>query len=486
MDEGGVGGLMAPQRRALTVGLVLTITFVASEALAVVTVMPVVARDLGGLRLYGWVFSGFMLGSVIGIVAAGREADRRGPAVPFVAGVVLFGAGLALAGLAPSMGVLVAGRVLQGVGAGAVPSVAYATIGRSLPETLRARMMAVLSTAWVAPGLIGPAVSAEVARLFGWRWVFLGLLPIVAVAGTIAVPALIRLGPPASSGAEEHRMIDGFRTAAGATMILAGLTLAAGSGAGPGRLEAILGGVVLIAAGAAVGLPALRRLVPPGTLTARAGLPATILSRGLLTFTFFGADAYVTLTVTAVRHRTPVVAGIAVTGATVAWTAGAWIQARLSGTWEGRRLVRSGLVVVLAGIAGMVLVLLPGVPVAEGLAAWTVAGLGMGLAYAPISLMMLQKAPPGQEGRASASLNLADVLGTAIGIGVGGAAVAATAGHDLRLGIIVAFGAAAAVGLAALAVTRRLPSGPSSASPPPAQPDTAQPDRAELRPQGSS
>ncbi|HJY56664.1 MAG TPA: MFS transporter [Streptosporangiaceae bacterium] len=489
MGEGGVGGLMAPQRRALTVGLVLTITFVASEALAVVTVMPVVARDLGGLRLYGWVFSGFMLGSVIGIVAAGREADRRGPAVPFVAGVVLFGAGLALAGLAPSMGVLVAGRVLQGVGAGAVPSVAYAAIGRSLPETLRPRMMAVLSTAWVAPGLVGPAVSAEVARLFGWRWVFLGLLPIVAVAGTIAVPALVRLGPPASGGAGEHRMIDGFRTAAGATLILAGLTLAAGSG--PGRLDAILGGVALIATGAAAGLPALRRLVPPGTLTAQAGLPATILSRGLLTFTFFGADAYVTLAVTAVRHRTPVVAGIAVTGATVAWTAGAWIQARLSGSWEGRRLVRTGLVIVLAGIAGMVLVLQPGVPVAEGLAAWTVAGLGIGLAYAPISLMMLQKAPSGQEGRASASLNLADVLGTAIGIGVGGAAVAATAGRDLRLGIMAAFCAAAAVGLVALAVTRRLPSGPISVPPPPAQPDTAQPDtarpdRAELRPRGSS
>jgi MFS family permease len=485
------GGLMAPQRRALTIGLVLTITFVASEALAVVTVMPVVARDLGGLRLYGWVFSGFMLGSVIGIVAAGREADRRGPAVPFVAGVVLFGAGLALAGLAPSMGVLVAGRVLQGVGAGAVPSVAYAVIGRSLPGTLRPRMMAVLSTAWVAPGLAGPAVSAEVARLFGWRWVFLGLLPIVAVAGTIAVPALIRLGPPASSGAEEHRMIDGFRTAAGAAMILAGLTLAAGSGVGPGRLGAILGGVALIAAGAAAGLPALRRLVPPGTLTAQPGLPATILSRGLLTFTFFGADAYVTLAVTAVRHRTPVVAGIAVTGATLAWTAGAWIQARLSGTWEGRRLVRTGLVIVLAGIAGMGLVLLPGVPVAEGLAAWSVAGLGIGLAYAPISLMMLQKAPPGQEGRASASLNLADVLGTAIGIGVGGAAVAATAGRDLRLGIMAAFCAAAAVGLVALAVSRRLPSGPSSAPPPPAQPApaqpaTAQPDRAELRARGSS
>src|SRR5271165_5262809 len=374
MGQGQVPGLWAPQRRALTVGLVLTITFVASEALAVVTVMPVVVRDLGGLRLYGWVFSGFMLGSVVGIVAAGREADRRGPAAPFVAGVVLFGSGLAVAGL-----------VLQGLGAGAVPSVAYATIGRSLPETLRARMMAVLSTAWVAPGVAGPAISAEVARLFGWRWVFLGLLPVVAVAGSIAVPALIRLGPPAASQAQEHRLTDGLRTAAGAAMILAGLTLAAGSGA-------VLAGLALVVAGGVTGLPALRRLVPPGTLTGRPGLPATIASRGLLTFAFFGADAYVTLAVTAVRHRSPVVAGLAVTGATLAWTAGAWAQARLSDSWEARRLVRIGLVIILVGIAGMVLMLQPAVPVAEGLAAWTVAGLGMGLAYAPLSLMMLRNA----------------------------------------------------------------------------------------------
>src|SRR5207253_4917085 len=137
-DEGRVPGLWAPQRRALTTGLVLTITLVASGALAVVTVMPVVARDLGGLRLYGWVFSAFMLGSVVGIVAAGREADRRGPAVPFVAGVVLFGAGLAVAGLGPAVGVLGAGRVAEGVGGGAVPPGGYATIGRGPAETLRA------------------------------------------------------------------------------------------------------------------------------------------------------------------------------------------------------------------------------------------------------------------------------------------------------------------------------------------------------------
>jgi MFS family permease len=462
-SEGRADGLWAPQRRALTTGLVLTITFVASEALAVVTVMPVVAHDLGGLRLYGWVFSGFMLGSVIGIVLAGREADRRGPAVPFVAGLLLFGAGLAVAGLAPVMGVLVAGRVLQGMGAGAVPSVAYATIGRCLPGPLRARMMAVLSTAWVAPGLVGPAVAAGVAHVFGWRWVFLGLLPVVAVAGSIAVPALIRLGPPASASAGGPRLFDALRTAAGATLLLAGLTLAAGSG------EVLAGGAVILA-GAAVGLPALRRLVPPGTLTARPGLPATILIRGLLTFTFFGADAYVTLSVTEVRHHSPAYAGIAVTGATLAWTAGAWVQARLSETWEGRRLVRAGLLIVLAGIAGMIVAVQPAVPAWSALVAWTVAGLGMGLAYAPISLMMLREAPPGQEGRVSASLNLADVLGTAIGIGVGGAAVAASAGSDLRMGVVAAFAAAAVAGAAALAVTRSLPRGTGSSAPAAAEP----------------
>jgi MFS family permease len=463
MGEGRADGLWAPQRRALTAGLVLSITFVASEALAVVTVMPVAAHDLGGLRLYGWVFSGFMLGSVIGIVLAGREADRRGPAVPFVAGMVFFGTGLAVAGLAPTMGVLVAGRVLQGMGAGAIPAVAYVAIGRCLPESLRARMMAVLSTAWVVPGLAGPAVAAEVARAFGWRWVFLGLLPVVAVAGSIAVPALIRLGPPGSVSTGEPRLIDALRTATGAALLLAGLTLAAGSGE-------VLAGCALIVAGGAVGLPGLRRLVPPGTLTARPGLPTVILSRGLLTFTFFGADAYVTLAVTTIRHHSPVYAGIAVTGATLSWTAGAWVQARLNDTWEGRRLIRIGLVIVLAGIAGMVVALQPAVPAWSALVAWTVGGLGMGLAYAPISLMMLREAPPGQEGRVSASLNLADVLGTAIGIGIGGAAVAASTGHDLRVGVTAAFAAAALAGIVALAVTGRLPAGTTAAPPPAAEP----------------
>ena len=457
-------GLWAPPNRALTAGLVLAITFVAAEALAVVTIMPVVARDLGGLWLYGWVFSAFMLGSIVGIVAAGREADRHGPALPFLAGLVLFSAGLAVAGLAPTMLILVAGRALQGIGGGAVPAVAYASIGRGLPGRLRARMMAVLSTAWVVPGLAGPALSAEVAHLFGWRWVFLGLLPLVAIAGLIALPSLRRLGPPGTRHAGGHRLTDGVRVAAGTALILAGLTVAAGgcalAGLRGGPVSGLIG-AALILVGGATGLPALRRLVPPGTGRARPGLPATVLTRGLLTFAFFGADAYVTLTITVLRHHSPVLAGAVVTGSTLAWTIGAWIQAQLSASWPGRRLVRTGLVIILAGIGGMTTVLDPAVPVLAGLAAWSLAGLGMGVGYAPTTLMMLREAPPGREGWASASLNLADVLGTATGIGVGGAAVAAAAslGPGLRAGVATAFVISALAALAALALAARLPAG---------------------------
>jgi MFS family permease len=470
------GGLWAAERRALTIGLAATITFVAAEALAVVTVMPLVAKDLHGLSLYGFVFSAFLLGTMVGIVAAGRAADRRGPAVPYIAGIFVFAAGLTIAGLAPSMPVLIAGRTLQGIGAGAVPAVAYVAIGRCLPDRLRARMMAVLSTAWVAPGLAGPALSAEVAKYFGWRWVFLGLLPFIALTGPVAIPALLRLGrEPAPEGeGQPHRLIDGIGVAACAGLVLGGLTLALGSAtgevpdarAGTLSVPSVIIGAVLTAAGLALGLPVLRRLLPAGTLSARYGLPATILSRGLLTFCFFGADAFVTLAVTILRHRTPVLAGVAVTGSTLSWTAGAWFQARMNSRWEGRRLIRIGLVIILAGIGGLSAMLDSGIPVAVGIAAWTVAGLGMGMSYAPTTLLMLADAPPGREGWASASLNLADVLGGALGIGIGGAAISAAVrfGWSLASGIGVAFAITAAAGFVCFAVTRRLPSGlqPSS------------------------
>src|SRR5918992_535468 len=182
------GGLWAPEHRALVVGLVLTITLVAAEALAIVTIMPDVEDDLGGLAYYGWVVSALIFSHPLPIPFAGSLVGEGGPAPPFLAGLVLFSLGLVAGGLAPSMPALVAARLLQGLGAGAIPAVAYASIGRRLPEALRPRMFAVLSTAWVVPGIFGPVVASFVADQVGWRWVFLGLLPLVAFSGALTMP----------------------------------------------------------------------------------------------------------------------------------------------------------------------------------------------------------------------------------------------------------------------------------------------------------
>ncbi len=466
------GGLWAPARRSLTTGLVLSTTVIAAEALAVITIMPRVASDLGGLQLYGWVFSAFMLGSLIGTVAAGREADRAGPAQPFLAGLVLFASGLAIAGLAPTMAVLVAGRTLQGLGAGALPSVAYVAIGRSLPAELRAKMMAVLSTAWVLPGLLGPALSAAVTDLLGWRWVFLGLIPLVAVAGMLALPPLTRLAQPLARGpapagrerpgqqTAEHRLLDALAAAAGIGLLLGGLSS-----------HEPLGAVALLVGGLALGLPAVRRLLPPGTLTARRGLPAIILSRGLLTFAFFAGDAFVTLTITTVLHHSTAIASLTITTSTLAWALGAWLQVRLGKRWPGRDLIRLGLLLILAGIAGMLISLRPAVPIAEAVVAWTVAGVGIGLAYAPTSLMMLRESATGREGWASASLNLAEALGIALGTGLAGAALSlgANRGWPISTAASVAFAVAGIGALAALAATRRLPLRPLATAAPEAR-----------------
>ncbi|HET9691297.1 MAG TPA: MFS transporter [Acidimicrobiales bacterium] len=443
-------GVWSPGRRVLTAGLVATITLVAVESLSVATVLPLVGRDLGDLRLYGWVFSAFFLASLVGIATAGRLADRVALVGPFLSGLACFAVGLVVGGAAPSMAVLVAGRALQGLGAGAVPAAAYVAIGRAYPAASRPRMFAVLSTAWVVPGIVGPSLAAVVAAAAGWRWVFLGLVPLVALAALVSGPALraVPSPPPGSDAPTSATTTPALATALGAAVVLAGLST-----------DRLVVAVPLAVAGAAVGGRALRRLVPPGTFRAARGLPAAVATRGLLTFGYFGVDAYVPLTLTTDRHAPTAVGGAALTAATMTWTAGAWGQARLLGRFGARRLVAVGVATVVAGIGLFSLMLVGGAPVWLGVVAWAVAGLGIGTAYAPLSVTTLEQAPPGEQGRASAALQLTDTLGTALGAGAGGAAVAVAhrQGWPLGDGLGLGFAVAAAVALLGVAAAGGLP-----------------------------
>jgi len=448
-------GLWSPAYRKLTIGLVLTITLVAFEALAVATVMPIVSRELGDLELYGWVFTAFMLGSLIGIVVIGGLIDRRGLGGPFVAGIGLFAVGLVVGGLAPNMAVLVAARFVQGVGAGAIPPIAYVAIGRSLPERLRPQMFAVLSTAWVLPGVLGPVIAGVVGETVGWRWVFLGLLPLIGIAAAISFSAVHRVGPALDSASGEAAAAASMRrrvplalvVALGTGLFLAGMTT--------GQALPL---VVLVALGVALAVPALVRLTPAGTLRAARGLPAAVLMRGILTFTFFGVDAYVALALVEWRGQTAIEAGISLTAATLAWTAGSWIQARNAHRWPPAQFFRAGLLVVVIGLAAFALILLPEVSPWLAIPVFGLAGLGMGLAYAPLTLIVLREAPVQEQGSASSALSLTDALGIALGTGMTGAIVAASARQtgEPVLGLAVGFFVAIGVGCIGLGLSGRL------------------------------
>jgi MFS family permease len=436
------GGLWSVERRPLTVGLVLTITLVAAEALAVSTAMPIVAADLGGLELYGLVFSAFLVGSLVGIVVAGSLIDRRGVLVPFLLGLAFFAVGLALGGAAVSMPMLVGARLIQGIGGGAIPPIAYVAIGRSLPAHLRPQMFATLSTAWILPGIFGPAIAGVVAQELNWRLVFFGLLPVLAISGSLAYRGLRRMrhdpGATATTGSTGSRIRDGLIVGIGVAILTAGLAsdeLAVELGAG--------------AVGLAITLWAFVRLVPQGTLRAERGYPTAVLLRGLLTFAFFSIDAYVALLLVEIRGWSAAAAGIALTAATLSWTAGSWTQARLTRRFSHESFVRVGFPIVALGIAGLGLILVPEVPAWLSVPIFALAGFGMGLSYSQFALIVLRDVPGDSQGSVTAGLTLSDSLGTALGTSVAAAFVSAAirtgAGPAPGLAAAIAVGTAAAI-----------------------------------------
>jgi MFS family permease len=457
-------GLWSPARRPLSIGLVASVTLVAFEALAVSAILPIIARDLQGLELYGWVLTAFFLGSLVGIVVAGGAIDRVGLIPPYAVALTLFATGLILGGLAPSMPFLIGARFIQGLGGGALPPIVYVAIGWTLPERFRPAMFATLSTAWIVPGIAGPALAGFIAETFHWRWVLLGLLPLLAAAGTLVIRALRgvtdaggrRPGAPGSAPSGVHaadlRFRDRVVTAVGVAI---GAALVAGAlqeSAAPELLAALgIPGLILLGVG-------IRRLTPPGTLGAARGYPAAILVRGVLTWAFFAVDGYVTLALVEVRGLSATTAGLGLTTATIAWTAGTWTQARLAGRVPTERFISVGLAIIVVGTLGFALVLLPGWPVAVAIPTFGVAAFGMGLAYSAPALIVLREAPPAVQGSATSALSLTDGLGNALGTGVSQAFIAGAirAGAGTAAGLGAAYVTAAVIGAAGLVVAARL------------------------------
>lgn len=431
-------GIWKPRFVWVTIGSIALIFLAAMQSLAVTTVMPVVSADLDGDALYAVAFAGTLATSVIGMVAVGAWCDRGGVLAPLTTAVVLFVAGLVIAGLAPDMGWLVVGRLVQGLGTGGQTVALYVVVARVYPAQLHGRVFAAFSAAWVVPSLIGPFLAGMVTEFLHWRWVFLGVAALTVVAFAMVVARLhglpLHTDEPATSRVAP-RLLCAVAVAVGA------LALSLAGELGEYAWAVVAASVVVIAL-------ASRPLLPRGTLRAVRGLPSVVLMRGLIAGALFGAEIYVPYLLIDHYDFSPIWAGLGLTTAALAWAAAADVQGRFGDRLGNARITVIGTALLVAAtvVAGVVAAL--ALPASVLIAGWSFAGAGMGLMYPRLTVLTLAYSSPQNQGFNSAALSISDSIGAATSIAAMGLVFTALAGTDAAFPVVFAM----AAGLAVLAL----------------------------------
>ncbi|QVT81215.1 Multidrug efflux pump SdrM [Nocardioides aquaticus] len=444
--------LLDPVYRGATVGAVALVFLAAFEALAVATVMPTVAADLDGRDLFAVAFSATLAASVVGMVAAGSWADRRGAVRPLLASVALFAVGLVAAGLAPTMAWLVLGRFAQGLGLGGLIVALYVLVAQVYAQVDRPRILGLFAAAWVLPGLVGPFLAGVVADTLGWRWVFLGVVLVAAGALALLVPTLRNVPPPEAADPDAAAVAGpgGTGRLALAVAVAAAVVALNLAGSQTGVLRAVTAVVAVAAA-----LVAVRPLLPRGTLRAARGLPSVIGLRGLVAGAFFASESYLPYLLQEQYGAATWVSGLVLTVATLSWATASQVQGRLGERLPDESALRIGSVLLAVGVA-MILAIaalaLPGLLVGVG---WLFASAGMGLMFPRITSAVLKRTAVQERGTATSAITISDSVGAAVAVAVVGlvfTAIGTAADRGAFVGVLVV---AFAVSLVAVAVSRR-------------------------------
>ncbi|GHG44951.1 hypothetical protein GCM10011331_03960 [Flavimobilis marinus] len=457
---------------AVLVGMLALVSLGAFESLAVATAMPTIAAALDGLHLYAPAFAVTLATSVVGMVLAGYFTDRSRPLYTLLGGGGVFVGGLLVAGAAGSMWALLAGRALQGLGAGAYVIALYVMVGEVFSPARRPRVLAMFSAAWVLPSLIGPVIAGVVVEALGWRWVFHGVA-LLAVPSALLILWAARHGEDraqaetqstihipsvaAESTVETPSAVEAPRTPRAAMLVR--LALAAGAGAGvavmsvassttgPGRAVGLAVGAVVVAV---LGL----RLLPAGTLTARPGLPALVGVRGLMAAAFFGAEVYLPLILQHERGLSPARAGTILTVGAVTWALGS--AARSRSAWSSTAFLRLGSALVATGVVVVAFLTWAPAPTAVAWTGWALAGLGVGMVYPTLSLLVFEIARPGEQGAGMSALQTSDALSTAFALALAGALITPLVARLGSTGYLAGFGLSVALAVVAGLVSGRI------------------------------
>jgi MFS family permease len=403
------------RRQVATAGVLLGLVVAAFEGTVVTSAMPTIVRELGGMRAYAWVFSAFLVASTLAVLVCGKLADAFGRRPVFVGGMALFLLGSALCGASTTFAELVAFRVIQGLGAGAIQPVAMTVSADLYTLEERARIQALFNGAWGIANVVGPVMGGWIVMHASWRWVFLvnvpvGVLSAALLVGSYRDPVRKRREPIGAHGA-----------------VLAGCAVALASlGIEPGDLGAEVRVALAAIAGAAVW--ALwrheRRTATP--ILPPAALEHPVVRSGLVAGAFVGAilyacAAYIPLWMSAHGTRSALDAGLALMPLLVGWAFGSAFGVKVLVRRGMRASVGGGFAIAFAGAVGLAVAVACRLPVAVALVAMALLGLGTGPA-ASSSLVAAQSSVAWRyRGAVTSTVYAARMLGGSLAVAALGA-----------------------------------------------------------------